>query len=111
MPFLLGLCTYHFVRLRRIFTKILDMTQHMASTILTNKVAKVRPQTHVPTPSQHASPHTLSQYTYAVADFCKPHSCTGTPLNKMNPLPSKISVFTARKKDSNFGKGKRSCKA
>ena len=46
--------------------------------------------------------------SYAVADFCNPHSCTGKPLNRIKPLPLSTSLLTEPKKASSVGNGKNS---
>ena len=46
--------------------------------------------------------------THAVADFCNPQSCTGIPLNRMNPLPSSTSLLIVPKNFSSVGKGNKS---
>jgi hypothetical protein len=94
-----------------------------------NKISKVRSKTHIPASNQismsaltlpRAIPHPWrassiehretkkKSQTYAVADFSNPHSCTGTPLNKIKPLPSRISLLTVAKKSASLGKGKNS---
>jgi hypothetical protein len=86
-----------------------------------DKIPKVRSKTHISASASQYShfqkPHRVpisrekgEGITHAVADFSNPHSCTGTPLNKMKPLPSRISLLTVAKNSASLGKGKNSYK-